>query len=53
VELGRYDALVSRSSDVNLPLDTEDVPTLMGRFSAQGFTVTDLVALSGWMFAIN
>jgi Peroxidase len=47
VELGRYDALVSRSSDVDLPLATEDVPALMKRFSAQGLSVTDLVALSG------
>jgi peroxidase len=47
VELGRYDALVSRASDVDLPLATEDVPGLMKRFSSQGFSVTDLVALSG------
>jgi Peroxidase len=47
VELGRYDAFVSRASDVDLPLATEDVPALMKRFSAQGLSVTDLVALSG------
>jgi peroxidase len=47
VELGRYDALVSRASDVDLPLTTEDVPALMKRFSAQGLSETDLVALSG------
>ncbi|KAJ3700971.1 hypothetical protein LUZ61_004676 [Rhynchospora tenuis] len=47
VELGRYDALGARASDVDLPLTTEDVPALMKRFSAQGLTVDDLVALSG------
>ncbi|KAJ3696228.1 hypothetical protein LUZ60_001605 [Juncus effusus] len=47
VELGRYDSLTSKASDVDLPLTTENVPELMKRFSAQGLTVTDLVALSG------
>ncbi|KAJ4765579.1 Peroxidase [Rhynchospora pubera] len=47
VELGRYDALGARASDVDLPLTTEDVPALMKRFSAHGLTVDDLVALSG------
>ncbi|KAJ3696226.1 hypothetical protein LUZ60_001603 [Juncus effusus] len=47
VELGRYDSLTSRASDVGLPLTTENVPELMKRFSAQGLSVTDLVALSG------
>ncbi|KAJ3696227.1 hypothetical protein LUZ60_001604 [Juncus effusus] len=47
VELGRYDSLASRASDVDLPLTTENVPELMKRFSAQGLSVTDLVALSG------
>jgi peroxidase len=51
VELGRYDSLVSRASDVDLPLATEDVPALMKRFSAQGLSVTDLVALSGPIYA--
>jgi peroxidase len=47
VELGRYDALGARASDVDLPLVSETVPQLMNRFSAQGLSVTDLVALSG------
>jgi peroxidase len=47
VELGRYDALGARASDVDLPSATENVPALMKRFSAQGLSVTDLVALSG------
>jgi peroxidase len=47
VELGRYDALGARASDVDLPLATENVTALMKRFSAQGLSVTDLVALSG------
>ncbi|KAJ1685040.1 hypothetical protein LUZ63_016430 [Rhynchospora breviuscula] len=47
VELGRYDALGARASDVDLPLTTEDVRALMKRFSAHGLTVDDLVALSG------
>lgn len=47
VELGRYDALGARASDVDLPSASENVPQLMTRFSAQGLSVTDLVALSG------
>ncbi|KAJ3696229.1 hypothetical protein LUZ60_001606 [Juncus effusus] len=47
VELGRYDSLTSRASDVDLPLMTEDMPVLMKRFSVQGLSITELVALSG------
>jgi Peroxidase len=50
MKLGNYDALVSRASDVDLPLATEDVRTIMKRFTAQGFSVTDLVALSGRIY---
>ncbi|BAT75668.1 hypothetical protein LR48_Vigan01g195600 [Vigna angularis] len=49
VELGRFDGLVSRASDVNgrLPHPTFDLNQLNSLFAANGLTQTDMIALSG------
>jgi hypothetical protein len=45
-----YQELVS--SDIDLPLTTEDVTALMKRFYVQWLSVTDLVALWGQIYII-
>ena len=49
VELGRFDGLVSRASDVNgrLPQPTNNLNQLNSLFAANGLTQTDMIALSG------
>ncbi|XP_004509077.1 peroxidase 73 [Cicer arietinum] len=49
VELGRFDGLVSRASDVNgrLPLPSFNLNQLNSLFAANGLTQTDMIALSG------
>jgi len=49
VELGRFDGLVSRASDVNgrLPQPTFNLNQLNSLFAANGLTQTDMIALSG------
>nr|ACU19256.1 unknown [Glycine max] len=49
VELGRFDGLVSRTSDVNgrLPQPTNNLNQLNSLFAANGLTQTDMIALSG------
>ncbi|KAJ4773207.1 Peroxidase [Rhynchospora pubera] len=49
VELGRYDGLVSNASlvDGNLPGPNFDLDKLIAIFDKHGFTLVDLVALSG------
>ncbi|GAU49236.1 hypothetical protein TSUD_183270, partial [Trifolium subterraneum] len=48
VELGRFDGLVSRSSDVNgrLPQPGFNLNQLNSLFAANGLTQTDMIALS-------
>ncbi|KAL2322817.1 hypothetical protein Fmac_027196 [Flemingia macrophylla] len=49
VELGRFDGLVSRASDVNgrLPQATFNLNQLNSLFASNGLTQTDMIALSG------
>nr|AFK33671.1 unknown [Lotus japonicus] len=49
VELGRFDGLVSRASDVNgrLPEPNFNLNQLNSLFASQGLTQTDMIALSG------
>lgn len=49
VELGRFDGLVSRASDVNgrLPQPSFNLNQLNALFAANGLTQTDMIALSG------
>lgn len=49
VELGRFDGLVSRSSDVNgrLPQPGFNLNQLNSLFASNGLTQTDMIALSG------
>ncbi|KAK4262382.1 hypothetical protein QN277_027950 [Acacia crassicarpa] len=49
VELGRFDGLVSRASDVNgrLPQPNFDLNQLNSLFASHGLTQTDMIALSG------
>ncbi|CAL0330780.1 unnamed protein product [Lupinus luteus] len=49
VELGRFDGLVSRASDVNgrLPQPGFNLNQLNSLFAANGLTQTDMIALSG------
>ncbi|MED6146147.1 Peroxidase 51 [Stylosanthes scabra] len=49
VELGRFDGLVSRASDVNgrLPQPNFNLNQLNSLFAANGLTQTDMIALSG------
>lgn len=49
VELGRFDGLVSRSSDVNgrLPQPSFNLNQLNTLFANNGLTQTDMIALSG------
>ncbi|RCV21024.1 hypothetical protein SEVIR_4G105000v4 [Setaria viridis] len=49
LRLGRKDALASSSAapDAELPLANSTVPRLVAMFAAKGFTVQELVALSG------
>lgn len=49
VELGRFDGLVSRASDVNgrLPQPNFNLNQLNSLFASHGLTQTDMIALSG------